>query len=98
MRPRAYLGQWADGNAHDPIVLLAGSLPLGLVAGIACAITARLSRRSNDSAALQLMDLTKSGDQVCAAACPRKKNFHPGFCVPSHSVPNMTIRERNLTY
>jgi ABC-type antimicrobial peptide transport system permease subunit len=33
--------QWADGNARDPIVLLAGSLLLGLVAGIACAIPAR---------------------------------------------------------
>jgi hypothetical protein len=37
--------------------------------------TARLSRRSNDSTALRIRGLTKFGDQVCAAACPRKKSF-----------------------
>jgi hypothetical protein len=35
------LAEWAEGNVRDPVILLAGSLLLGLVAGIACAIPAR---------------------------------------------------------
>ena len=35
------VAQWTDGNAHAPVSLLAGTLLLGLVAGIACAIPAR---------------------------------------------------------
>jgi predicted lysophospholipase L1 biosynthesis ABC-type transport system permease subunit len=35
------IGKWAEGNSHDPIVLLAGILLLGVVSGIACAIPTR---------------------------------------------------------
>jgi ABC-type antimicrobial peptide transport system permease subunit len=35
------LARWAEGSVRDPIILLAGVLLLGLVAGIACAIPAR---------------------------------------------------------
>jgi ABC-type lipoprotein release transport system permease subunit len=34
------VAKWAAGDAHDPVVLLAGTLILVLVAGIACAIPA----------------------------------------------------------
>jgi ABC-type antimicrobial peptide transport system permease subunit len=34
------LGHWAKGNAHNPLILLAGALVLGLVAAAACAIPA----------------------------------------------------------
>jgi predicted lysophospholipase L1 biosynthesis ABC-type transport system permease subunit len=47
------VAQWADGNAHDPIVLLAGTLLLGLVAGIACAIPARRASRVDPMTALR---------------------------------------------
>jgi ABC-type antimicrobial peptide transport system permease subunit len=35
------LAKWAEGNSRDPIILLAGTLLLSLVSGIACAIPAR---------------------------------------------------------
>jgi predicted permease len=35
------LAEWADGNVRDPIILLAGTLLLGMVAGIAGIIPAR---------------------------------------------------------
>jgi predicted permease len=35
------LAKWAEGNLRDPIILLAGTLLLSLVSGIACAIPAR---------------------------------------------------------
>ena len=47
------VAQWADGNAHDPIVLLTGTLLLGLVAGIACAIPARRACRVDPMTALR---------------------------------------------
>jgi predicted permease len=47
------VAQWADGNAHDPIVLLVGTLLLGLVAGIACAIPARRASRVDPMTALR---------------------------------------------
>lgn len=47
------VAQWADGNAHDPIVLLAGTLLLGLAAGIACAIPARRASRVDPMTALR---------------------------------------------
>jgi ABC-type antimicrobial peptide transport system permease subunit len=47
------VAQWADGNAHDPIVLLEGTLLLGVVAGIACAIPARRAARVDPMTALR---------------------------------------------
>jgi predicted permease len=47
------VAQWADGNAHDPIVLLAGTLLLGLIAGIVCAIPARRASRVDPMTALR---------------------------------------------
>jgi ABC-type antimicrobial peptide transport system permease subunit len=47
------VARWADGNGHDPIVLLAGTLLLGLVAGIACAIPARRASRVDPMTALR---------------------------------------------
>jgi ABC-type antimicrobial peptide transport system permease subunit len=47
------VAQWADGNAHDPIVLLVGTLLLGLVAGIACAIPAQRAYRVDPMTALR---------------------------------------------
>jgi predicted lysophospholipase L1 biosynthesis ABC-type transport system permease subunit len=47
------VARWADGNAHDPIVLLVGTLLLGLVAGIACAIPARRASRVDPMTALR---------------------------------------------
>ena len=35
------LAKWAEGNVRDPVILLAGTLLLSLVAAIACAIPAR---------------------------------------------------------
>ena len=34
------LAKWAQGNSHDPLLLLAGALLLSVVAGIACAVPA----------------------------------------------------------
>jgi ABC-type antimicrobial peptide transport system permease subunit len=47
------VARWADGNAHDPIVLLVGTLLLGMVAGIACAIRARRASRVDPMTALR---------------------------------------------
>ncbi|WP_222705528.1 FtsX-like permease family protein [Terriglobus albidus] len=47
------LARWADGNAHDPMVLTAGTLLLGLVAGIACAIPAQRASRVDPITALR---------------------------------------------
>jgi ABC-type antimicrobial peptide transport system permease subunit len=35
------LAKWAEGNVRDPVILVAGTLLLSLVAAIACAIPAR---------------------------------------------------------
>jgi ABC-type antimicrobial peptide transport system permease subunit len=35
------IAKWAQGNPRDPVILLAGSILLGLVSGLACAIPAR---------------------------------------------------------
>jgi ABC-type antimicrobial peptide transport system permease subunit len=35
-----FAAKWATGNAHDPVLLLEGTLILALVAGIACIIPA----------------------------------------------------------
>jgi len=34
------LAKWAQGNSHDPMLLLAGTLLLSFVSGVACAIPA----------------------------------------------------------
>src|SRR5581483_11403055 len=35
------IAKWAQGNPRDPVILLAGAILLGLVAGLACVIPAR---------------------------------------------------------
>jgi len=35
------IAKWAPGNPHDPGILLAGTILLGLVSGLACVIPAR---------------------------------------------------------
>jgi ABC-type antimicrobial peptide transport system permease subunit len=35
------LAKWAEGHVRDPVILVAGTLLLSLVAAIACAIPAR---------------------------------------------------------
>jgi len=47
------VAQWSDGNANDPIVLLAGVLMLSLVAGTACAVPARRASRIDPITALR---------------------------------------------
>jgi len=45
--------KWAQGNARDPIILLAGTALLGVVAAIACAIPARGAARVDPMTALR---------------------------------------------
>jgi predicted permease len=47
------VAQWTDGSAHAPVNLLAGTLLLGLVAGIACAIPAWRASQVDPMAALR---------------------------------------------
>ncbi|MGB6431442.1 MAG: ABC transporter permease [Candidatus Acidiferrales bacterium] len=47
------LANWAEGNARDPIILLAGALLLSGVAGIACAIPARHASKIDPMTALR---------------------------------------------
>jgi len=35
------IAKWAQGNPRDPVILLAGTIILGLVSSLACAIPAR---------------------------------------------------------
>ena len=47
------LAKWAEGNSRDPVILLAGTLLLSLVSGIACAIPARRASESDPMTALR---------------------------------------------
>jgi ABC-type antimicrobial peptide transport system permease subunit len=47
------LAKWAKGNSRDPIILLAGTLLLTLVSGIACAIPARHASEVDPMTALR---------------------------------------------
>jgi predicted permease len=47
------LAKWAEGNSRDPIILLAGTLLLSLVSGIACAIPARYASEVDPMTALR---------------------------------------------
>jgi predicted permease len=47
------LAKWAEGNARDPVILLAGTVLLSLVSAIACAIPARRASESDPMTALR---------------------------------------------
>jgi hypothetical protein len=47
------LAKWAEGNSHDSIILLAGTLLLSFVAGIACAIPTRHASKIDPMTALR---------------------------------------------
>ena len=49
----AMLAKWAQGNARDPWILLAGTALLSLVAAVACAIPARAASRVDPMRALR---------------------------------------------
>jgi predicted permease len=45
--------KWAQGNARDPVILLAGTIILGLVSALACAIPARRASKVDPIVALR---------------------------------------------
>lgn len=47
------LAKWVEGNSRDPIILLAGTLLLSLVSGVACAIPARHASEVDPMTALR---------------------------------------------
>jgi predicted permease len=47
------LARWAQGNAHDPMLLLAGTVLLSFVAGVACAIPAWRAAKVDPMTALR---------------------------------------------
>ena len=47
------IAKWAPGNPRDPVILLAGTILLGLVSGLACAIPARRASRVDPVIALR---------------------------------------------
>jgi predicted permease len=47
------IAKWAQGNARDPVILLAGTIILGLVSALACAIPARRASRVDPLVALR---------------------------------------------
>jgi len=47
------VAQWAQGNARDPIILLAGTALMGVVAAVACAIPARYAAQVDPMTALR---------------------------------------------
>ena len=48
-----FLAKWAEGNSRDPIILLAGTLLLSVIASIACAIPARNASKVDPMTALR---------------------------------------------
>jgi ABC-type antimicrobial peptide transport system permease subunit len=46
------VAKWAQGNPRDPVILLAGTILLGLVSGLACAIPARRASKVDPMIAL----------------------------------------------
>ena len=47
------IAKWAQGNTRDPVILLAGTILLGLVSGLACAIPARRASKVDPMIALR---------------------------------------------
>jgi hypothetical protein len=47
------LARWAEGNTRDPFILLAGTVLLGLVSGLACTLPARHATRVDPMTALR---------------------------------------------
>jgi len=47
------IAKWAQGNARDPVILLAGTIILGLVSALACAIPARRASKVDPIVALR---------------------------------------------
>ena len=47
------IAKWAQGNPRDPVILLAGTILLGLVSGLACAIPARRASKVDPMIALR---------------------------------------------
>ncbi len=47
------IAKWAQANPRDPVILLAGTILLGLVAGLACAIPARRASKVDPMIALR---------------------------------------------
>jgi predicted permease len=47
------IAKWAQGNPRDPLILLAGTILLGLVSGLACAIPARRASKVDPMIALR---------------------------------------------
>lgn len=47
------IAKWAQGNSRDPVILLAGTILLGLVSGLACAIPARRASKVDPMIALR---------------------------------------------
>jgi ABC-type antimicrobial peptide transport system permease subunit len=49
----AVLARWAEGSTRDPVILLVGTVLLGLVSGIACTLPARNASRVDPMTALR---------------------------------------------
>jgi ABC-type antimicrobial peptide transport system permease subunit len=47
------IAKWAQGNPRDPVILVAGTILLGLVSGLACAIPARRASKVDPMIALR---------------------------------------------